>query len=247
MKKIFSILLAFTMLVILLTYCGIEVAAETADTASSEINPEEFITEEVLNDASVESQDSTALPAVEHLINFLFDGKVTLSQIIEYATIILATIFSFAYNKYKRKLLFKEKATSKTDLEIEELKAKDQDMANQIGLLGNMIVCAYLSNNLVDPELKKKLATYADELMKNTTINQDKLTEKLILAAQNPDFREKLTNVTNAIVQEAEERQEIIQEVQEDVSTLVELLNNPAPEVNQTQASEVIDNLKIGD
>ena len=255
MKKIFAIVLMLTTLCLFM----VGVFAETVDNMPADTAIDEMLTEAMPEvevtpnaDTSIESEpisedtNNTAIPAVEHMVNFFFDGKVTVSQIIEYLTVALTAILSFAYSKYKRKLLIKEKAMSKTDLEIEDLKAKDQDMANQMGLLGNMIVCAYLSNNLVDPELKKKLAVYAEELMKNTSLDQDKLTEKLILAAQNPNYQAKVTDLKENIAKEAEQAQEDIDNLKGDITALSDELNQETTPRN-TQASDVIDNLKIGD
>lgn len=258
MKKICTIILILSILCLGM----IGISAETVDptlTNSAEsiviedITPETTLTTEptVESEVTLESEiiledaNNTAIPAIDHLINFFFDGKITVSQIVEYLTVALTAILSFAYNKYKRKALLKDKALSKTDLEIEGLKAKDQDMANQMGLLGNMIVCAYLSNNLVDPELKKKLAVYADELMKNTTLNQDTLTEKLIMAAQNPNFQEKITDLKANIEKEAEQVQENITNLKGDIAALSDNLNQDTAS-QDTQASDVIDSLKIG-
>jgi hypothetical protein len=192
-----------------------------------------------------ESQNSTAVPAVEHIINLFFDGEITIPQILEYGAIVLATAFSLIYNKYKRKLLLNEKATSKTDVEIEELKAKNQDLTNQVGLLGNIIVCAYLSNNLVDPELKKKLATYADELMTSTSLDPDRLTERLISAAQNLNVKEKLTDITEMIVKEADQRQDQIDLVKDEAGALAAMLISDVAKPEEQQASEVVDSLKL--
>ncbi len=241
MKKLFSIFL----IVIMLSFCTVSISAETVDASvnSSTTTTTEETTPSLIPENIVE-EPNAAIPAVEHVINFLFDGRITISQIVEYATIALMAIFSFAYNKYKRRLLKREKAISKTDIEIAELKSKDEDMANQLGLLGNMIVCAYLSNNLVDPEVKKKLAAYAEELMKNTTIDQDKLTEKLILAAQNPNFKEKVNDLKDGINQEAAENQKVIDNMKDDIETLALAINQEG--TTQMQASDVIDTLRIG-
>jgi hypothetical protein len=257
MKKIFAIILTLTILCL----CAVGVSAEATDTSAVDTSIESVVTEDIAPETSLETEpalepeistdaeiipedsDNTPIPAVEHIINFFFDGKITVSQIVEYLTVALTAILSFAYNKYKRKSLIKDKAISKTDLEIESLKKKDQDMANQVGLLGNMIVCAYLSNNLIDPELKKKLAVYAEELMKNTTLNKDTLTEKLILAAQNPNYQAKITELKDNIAKEAEQNQETIDNLKGDITALSDALNQESP---STQASDVIDNLKIG-
>jgi len=265
MKKFLTLLLTIT---VLLSLSSINIFAETQEEApvtsiedtAPPIDGQETATETptteapatVINEPAPEvtTEDTdtknTAVPAVEQLINILFDGNVTISQSIEYITIVAAALFSFGYNKYKRKLISKEKAISKTDIEIEELKKSNEDLSNQLGLLGNLIVCAYLSNNLVDPELKKKLAAYAEELMDGTTIDKDKLTEKLILTAQKPDFQQKVTDLKDAIIEEANQKQDVIDNVKEDITILTDTLNAETITKN-TQAEDVIDNLKIED
>lgn len=252
MKKIFAIIITITIMCL----CGLMVSAETVAPETVALETTESNVETI----TTAEKNTTALPAIEHVINFFFDGKVTVSQIVEYVTIAVATTLSFIYSKYKRKTLLSEKTISKTDVEIEDLKSKNQDMANQLSLLGNMIVCAYLSNNLIDPELKKKLAVYAEELTQNTTINQDKLTEKLILAAQNPNLQEKVTDLKERILKEAEQNQEDINNIKQDIADLNDTINQDVSIERHTscdsieqnasinyQASDVIDNLKIGD
>lgn len=239
MKKIFAIILTIAIM-------GLSVLMVSAENTSAVV--ETSTANEISTTASedlVIDSNNTAVPAVEHIINLFFDGEITVSQIVEYVTIAVATVFSFAYSKYKRKLILSEKAKSKTDIEIEALREKNQDMTNQIGILGNMIVCAYLSNNLIDPELKKKLAVYAEELMQNTTLKQDKLTEKLIMAAQNPNFQKKVTDLKESILQEALQTQSDIDDIKKGIAALNDTINQDIP--SEPQASSVIDSLKIGD
>jgi polyhydroxyalkanoate synthesis regulator phasin len=251
MKKFLALLL----IIIITCFTTVYAYAETeqpidADTKTTEaISTMPITTSDTyaVSETSQETSNKTVIPAIDSLVNFFFDGKITVSQIVEYLTVALTAIFSFAYSKYKRALIAKEKAISKTDIEIEALKRKEQDMANQIGLLGNIIVCAYLSNNLIEPELKKRLAAYADELMKNTTINKDRLSEKLILAAQKADsYKAKITDITAIIDKEAQEAQEHIDTLKEDIMSMQNTLTQGAP-VETQKASAIIDSLKIED
>lgn len=231
MKKFFALIL----LCMLLFSCVVGVHAESLEIETPDTSIE--IVEE-------ETIEPTAVPAVDQLINFLFDGKVTISKLIEYIVVAFTAIFSVAYNRYKKSFILKDKQLSKTDIEIEDLKAANKDMSNQLGLLGNMIVCAYLSNNLVDPELKKKLATYAEELMKGTNINQDKLTERLIQIAQNPTYQQKVSEIKEEIIKEAKESQDVVQNMKDNIAILVEEITQDITK-EEPQASDVIDNLKI--
>lgn len=211
--------------------------------------------------AESSTSEETVVPAVDQLVNLLFDGKITVSQILEYAVLIALSIFSFLYNHYKKKLLLKEKAITKTDVEIEELRKENKDLVNQIGLLGNILVSAYLSNNLIDPELKKKLATYAEELMTNTSLDVSSLTEKLILAAQNPDFKETIAAIKEGIDKKADNAEQEISDIVSDVAVLSEVIcadNFSSTDIEGDQdviseadvasrrANEVIDNIKLG-
>jgi hypothetical protein len=266
MKKLLSILLILTVFCFIVVPISAEtdaqqtteptateiVAENTPEPDATESTPKPEATESTTTPTSTEPLDSeiqedTVVPAVEQLVNALFDGKVTVSQTLEYATLILLSIFTFLYNKYKKKLLLKEKAITKTDVEIEDMKKQQADLINQVALLGNILVSAYLSNNLIDPELKKKLATYAEELMKNTSLDTDKLTEKLILAAQNPEFKETIASIKQGIEKKSENAQLEISDIVKDANLLTEIITQPESEqTTSKEASNIIDNLKIG-
>lgn len=233
----------------LICFCTVVVSAETAEQPSQE---QTALTETSVNEALDSTSDTkiednnTAIPAIEQITTFFFDGKVTVSQIVEYGAIAAAAIFSFLYNKFKHKVILKDKAIETTTSDIERLKASEENLSAQVSLLGNIIVCAYLSNNLIDPELKKRLSAYADEMMKSTNVNFDKLTEKIISAAQNPDYKEALTSIKEGIEKTATLAQDKIEEVSEDAALLIETLTQEVltPE-HVTEAQDVIDHLKI--
>ncbi len=247
MKKFLSLLLVLSLLMGLSIAVSAEESTATytviIETASPEITTEQVITTEPLEESPESENSGTAiLPAIEQIVAFFFDGNITVSQIVEYGAIVAAAIFSFFYNKYKRKLIAKDKAISKTDIEIEKLQKSNEDLSNQVGLLGNLIVCAYLSNNLVDPELKKKLAAYADELMHGTTLDVEKITARIISTSQTAEYQETIAAVKQSIEQSKQEADQDIQNNTQDIDALKQIITSGLPD-----ASEAIDKLDIGD
>ena len=120
------------------------------------------------------------MPDLGQLIQDLFGGQITVSDISTLLVVIFAVIKSFTEWSAKKKLIKADKELSSADEKLNAQKKELEQCKQCLSLVCNIVATAYLSSNTIDDTTKKKIASYTIKAEEIANIDLTSMTVQLL-------------------------------------------------------------------
>ena len=156
--------------------------------------------------------------SLEQIVNWVFGGQVSLSDISAILVAIYAVVKSVTEWIAKKKLLKATAEQTQLTSELKLAREENKQLKGCIAKLGDIVVTAYLSSNTVPIEVKKQLGTIGSELNKVAEIPLADTTLKLLDAVNTVAPNNNL----NEHKEEIEQASKLAEEVIDNANDLVQ-------------------------
>lgn len=120
------------------------------------------------------------MPSIEQIIQLLFDGNITLDKIAALIVAVYAFVMSIANLKINSKAITAERNLSGSEQEVIALREQTEHLKQAVGMLGDIVVTAFLASPATNITTKKAIATSAEELAKLANIDFSKATAEIL-------------------------------------------------------------------